>query len=58
MPHVREVADRIHIHRLGKSLTVIDPKKYSMSAMAVPDGETMHWGHSLTRPALHRHSLN
>jgi fructose transport system ATP-binding protein len=28
MPHVFEVADRIHIHRLGKRLCVIDPKKY------------------------------
>ena len=25
MPHVFEVCDRIHIHRLGKRLTVIDP---------------------------------
>jgi len=31
MPHVFEVADRIHIHRLGKRLCVIDPKQYSMS---------------------------
>ena len=31
MPHVFEVADRIHIHRLGKRLTVIDPKQYTMS---------------------------
>ncbi len=31
MPHVFEVADRIHIHRLGKRLTVIDPKDHSMS---------------------------
>ncbi len=31
MPHVFEVADRIHIHRLGKRLCVIDPKDYSMS---------------------------
>ena len=31
MPHVFEVADRIHIHRLGRRLCVIDPKKYSMS---------------------------
>jgi len=31
MPHVFEVADRIHIHRLGKRLCVIDPKKHSMS---------------------------
>ena len=31
MPHVFEVADRIHIHRLGSRLCVIDPKDYSMS---------------------------
>lgn len=31
MPHVFEVADRIHIHRLGKRLAVIDPKAHSMS---------------------------
>ena len=31
MPHVFEVADRIHIHRLGKRLCIIDPKDYSMS---------------------------
>ncbi len=31
MPHVFEVADRIHIHRLGTRLTVIDPKEYTMS---------------------------
>lgn len=31
MPHVFEVCDRIHIHRLGKRLCVIDPKEYSMS---------------------------
>ena len=31
MPHVFEVADRIHIHRLGRRLCVIDPSNYSMS---------------------------
>ncbi|HTV71971.1 MAG TPA: ATP-binding cassette domain-containing protein [Rhizobiaceae bacterium] len=31
MPHVFEVADRIHIHRLGRRLCVIDPKEYEMS---------------------------
>jgi fructose transport system ATP-binding protein len=31
MPHVFEVADRIHIHRLGSRLTVIKPSDYSMS---------------------------
>ena len=47
MPHVFEVADRIHVHRLGKRLTVIDPKEHSMSdavaymtGAAVPEGVT------------------
>jgi fructose transport system ATP-binding protein len=31
MPHVFEVADRIHIHRQGRRLCVIDPKQYTMS---------------------------
>ncbi|TMM55434.1 ATP-binding cassette domain-containing protein [Sulfitobacter sabulilitoris] len=31
MPHVFEVADRIHVHRLGKRLCVIDPGEYTMS---------------------------
>ena len=31
MPHVFEVADRIHIHRLGKRLCVIKPQEHSMS---------------------------
>jgi fructose transport system ATP-binding protein len=31
MPHVFEIADRIHIHRLGRRLSVIDPKSYTMS---------------------------
>ncbi|MFP3383933.1 MULTISPECIES: ATP-binding cassette domain-containing protein [Tritonibacter] len=31
MPHVFEVADRIHVHRLGKRLCVIDPKQHEMS---------------------------
>ena len=46
MPHVFEVADRIHIHRLGRRLCVINPKNHSMSdAVAymtgakVPDAE-------------------
>jgi fructose transport system ATP-binding protein len=39
MPHVFEVADRIHIHRLGKRLCVINPKDYSMSdAVALMTG--------------------
>ena len=31
MPHVFEVCDRIHIHRLGRRLCVIDPKQHTMS---------------------------
>lgn len=31
MPHVFEVSDRIHVHRLGKRLCVIDPKDFTMS---------------------------
>jgi fructose transport system ATP-binding protein len=31
MPHVFEVADRIHVHRLGKRLCVVNPKDYTMS---------------------------
>jgi fructose transport system ATP-binding protein len=39
MPHVFELADRIHIHRLGRRLTVIDPKAHSMSqAVAMMTG--------------------
>ncbi|MBA4325562.1 MAG: sugar ABC transporter ATP-binding protein, partial [Rhodobacter sp.] len=47
MPHVFEVADRIHIHRLGRRLCVIKPSDHSMSdAVAfmtgakVPEGVT------------------
>ncbi|KKC37434.1 sugar ABC transporter ATP-binding protein [Devosia epidermidihirudinis] len=39
MPHVFEVADRIHIHRLGKRIAVIRPQDYSMSdAVAIMTG--------------------
>lgn len=31
MPHVFEVADRIHVHRLGERLCTINPKDYTMS---------------------------
>ncbi|MFO1070259.1 MAG: ATP-binding cassette domain-containing protein [Geminicoccaceae bacterium] len=48
MPHVFEVADRIHIHRLGKRITVINPRAFSMSDAvaimtgAMPPPETVH----------------
>ncbi len=39
MPHVFEVSDRIHIHRLGKRLCVINPAEHSMSdAVALMTG--------------------
>jgi fructose transport system ATP-binding protein len=31
MPHVFEVADRIHIHRLGKRIAVVKPQTHTMS---------------------------
>jgi fructose transport system ATP-binding protein len=31
MPHVFEVADRIHIHRLGRRVAVVTPKSHSMT---------------------------
>ena len=39
MPHVFEVSDRIHIHRLGRRIAVIKPSEYSMSdAVAIMTG--------------------
>ena len=39
MPHVFEVADRVHIHRLGRRIAIIDPKEYRMSdAVAIMTG--------------------
>ena len=39
MPHVFEVADRIHIHRLGRRIAVINPAEYTMSdAVAIMTG--------------------
>lgn len=59
MPHVFEVADRIHIHRLGKRLCVIDPKDYTMSdAVAFmtgakePPADVMAHGMELPREPL------
>jgi fructose transport system ATP-binding protein len=39
MPHVFEVADRIHIHRLGKRIAIIKPQTHTMSeAVAIITG--------------------
>jgi fructose transport system ATP-binding protein len=31
MPHVFDIADRIHVQRLGKRVAVVNPKRISMS---------------------------
>jgi fructose transport system ATP-binding protein len=39
MPHVFEVADRIHIQRLGKRATVVTPESHTMAeAVAIMTG--------------------
>ncbi|GAC1397447.1 MAG: ATP-binding cassette domain-containing protein [Chloroflexota bacterium] len=39
MPHVFEVADRVHIQRLGRRVAVIEPHRFSMSdAVAIMTG--------------------
>jgi fructose transport system ATP-binding protein len=41
MPHVFEVADRIHIHRLGKRIAVVTPKSHTMNeVVAIMTGAT------------------
>ena len=41
MPHVFEIADRIHIHRLGRRIAVISPKTHTMNeAVAIMTGAT------------------
>jgi len=41
MPHVFELADRIHIMRLGKRVAVVTPQSHTMSeAVAIMTGAT------------------
>jgi len=43
MPHVFEIADRIHIHRLGRRVAVVDPKEYAMhEVVAIMTGAALH----------------
>jgi fructose transport system ATP-binding protein len=43
MPHVFEIADRIHIHRLGKRVAVVDPKESSMhDVVGIMTGAVVH----------------
>jgi fructose transport system ATP-binding protein len=54
MPAIFEVADRIHVHRLGRRVGVVDPKEITMAdavafitgALAIPtEGEAPHHYH-------------
>ncbi len=43
MPHVFEIADRIHVHRLGKRVAVVDPKDTSMhDVVGIMTGAVVH----------------
>ena len=43
MPHVFEIADRIHIHRLGKRATVVTPKTHTMhEVVGIMTGAVVH----------------
>jgi fructose transport system ATP-binding protein len=43
MPHVFEIADRIHIHRLGKRVAVVTPKTHTMhEVVGIMTGAVVH----------------
>ena len=43
MPHVFEIADRIHVHRLGKRATVVTPKTHTMhEVVGIMTGAVVH----------------
>jgi fructose transport system ATP-binding protein len=43
MPHVFEIADRIHIHRLGKRVAVVSPKTHTMhDVVGIMTGAVVH----------------
>jgi fructose transport system ATP-binding protein len=43
MPHVFEIADRIHIHRLGRRVAIADPKTTSMhDVVGIMTGAVVH----------------
>ena len=43
MPHVFEIADRIHVHRLGKRVAVVSPKTHSMhDVVGIMTGAVVH----------------
>jgi len=43
MPHVFEIADRIHVHRLGKRVAVVSPKTHTMhEVVGIMTGAVVH----------------
>ncbi|MEA2248164.1 MAG: fructose transport system ATP-binding protein, partial [Solirubrobacteraceae bacterium] len=43
MPHVFEIADRIHIHRLGKRVAVVSPTTHTMhDVVGIMTGAVVH----------------
>jgi fructose transport system ATP-binding protein len=43
MPHVFEIADRIHIHRLGKRVAVVTPQTHTMhEVVGIMTGAVVH----------------
>ena len=43
MPHVFEIADRIHIHRLGRRAAVVTPKTHTMhEVVGIMTGAVVH----------------
>jgi fructose transport system ATP-binding protein len=61
MPHVFDVADRIHIHRLGRRVAVVTPESHSMAdAVAIMTGalESDQTEEEMSRPKLSADSLS
>nr|VFK17588.1 MAG: hypothetical protein BECKLFY1418C_GA0070996_103318 [Candidatus Kentron sp. LFY] len=44
MPHIFQITDRIHVHRLGRRVGILDPKRHTMAdAVALMTG-VKDWG--------------
>jgi fructose transport system ATP-binding protein len=57
MPHVFEIADRVHVHRLGKRVAVVSPRTHTMNEVVglltgalrlSADGKIEEVGHAVT----------
>jgi len=60
MPHVFDVADRIHIHRLGRRVAVVTPQTHSMAdAVAIMTGalKSEQTEEEMSRPRLSQAAL-